>query len=103
ARAQLEKSIASGAALAKFRDMVWAQGGDVRVVDDPSRLPQAKLKVPFVASRSGYVQDVDAMGVALAALRLGAGRARAEDQVEHAVGMTGFLKIGETVEAGAPI
>jgi pyrimidine-nucleoside phosphorylase len=103
ARAKLEQSIASGAALAKFRDMVWAQGGDVRVVDDPSRLPQAKLKVPFSAPRSGYIQDVDALGVALAALRLGAGRAKAEDPVDHAVGMTAFLKVGEKVEAGAPI
>ena len=103
ARAQLEKTIATGAALAKFRDMVWAQGGDVRVVDDPSRLPQAKLKVPFPAPRAGYVRDVDAMGVALAALRLGAGRAKAEDHIDHAVGMSAFLKIGETVEAGAPV
>src|SRR6185436_15034063 len=103
ARAQLEKSIASGAALAKFRDMVWAQGGDVRVVDDPGRLPQAKLKVAFPAPRSGYVQDVDAMGVALAALRLGAGRARTEDGIDHAVGMSAFLKIGDTVETGAPV
>jgi thymidine phosphorylase len=103
ARRQLEKSITSGAALAKFRDMVWAQGGDVRVVDDPSRLPQAKLKVPFASPRGGFVQDVDAMGVALAALRLGAGRAKAEDSIDHAVGMSAFLKIGETVEAGGPI
>jgi pyrimidine-nucleoside phosphorylase len=103
ARAQLEQSIASGAALAKFRDMVWAQGGDVRVVDDPARLPQAKFKVPLPAPRAGFVQDVDALGVALAALRLGAGRAKAEDKIDHAVGMSAFLKIGETVETGAPV
>jgi pyrimidine-nucleoside phosphorylase len=103
ARSRLEKSITSGAALAKFRDMVLAQGGDIRVVDDPARLPQAKLKVPFAAPRGGFVQDVDAMGVALAALRLGAGRAKAEDRIDHAVGMSAFLKIGETVEAGAPV
>jgi pyrimidine-nucleoside phosphorylase len=103
ARAQLEKSIKSGAALAKFRDMVLAQGGDIRVVDDPTRLPQAKLQVPFPAPRGGFVHDVDAMGVALAALRLGAGRAKAEDRIDHAVGMSGFLKICEPVEAGAPV
>jgi pyrimidine-nucleoside phosphorylase len=103
ARAQLEKSITSGAALAKFRDMIRAQGGDVHVVDDSARLPQAKYKVPFPAPREGFVQDVDALSVALAALRLGAGRARAEDNIDHAVGLSALLKIGEPVETGAPV
>lgn len=103
ARVQLEESIASGAALEKFRAMIAAQGGDARVVDDPSRLPQAKFKVPFAAPRAGFVQDVDAMGVALAALRLGAGRAKAEDKVDHAVGFSALVKIGERVEAGAAL
>jgi hypothetical protein len=53
ARSKLEATITSGAALAKFREMVAAQGGDVRVVDDPSLLPQAKLRLPFVAKTSG--------------------------------------------------
>ncbi len=103
AREQLERSISSGAALEKFRAMITAQGGDARVVDDPSRLPQAKFKAPLAAPRAGFVQEVDAMGVALAALRLGAGRAKAEDKVDHAVGFSGLVKIGERVEAGAPL
>ncbi len=103
ARRQLEAVIANGAALAKFREMVAAQGGDQRVVDDPSLLPQARLKTPLAASRAGFVHDVDAMGVALAALRLGAGRAKAEDRVDHAVGVSGLVKIGGRVETGAPL
>ena len=100
ARKKLEASIASGAALQKFRDMVAAQGGDVRVIDDPARLPQARLKVSLEASRAGFVQEVDALGVALAALRLGAGRAKAEGRVDPAVGFGDLVKIGEQVEAG---
>jgi len=103
ARGKLERAIASGAALGKFREMIAAQGGDARVVDEPGRLPQAKLKVPLVAPHGGWVRDVDAMGVALAALRLGAGRAKAEDRIDHAVGVSGLVKIGERVEAGAPL
>jgi pyrimidine-nucleoside phosphorylase len=103
ARAKLEQSIASGAALQKFREMITAQGGDARVVDEPGRLPQAKLKVPLVAPRAGFVHEVDAMEVALAALRLGAGRAKAEDKIDHAVGVSALVKIGERVEAGAPL
>ena len=103
ARAQLEASITRGTALEKFRAMVTGQGGDSRVVDEPARLPQARWKVPLMAARAGFVQSVDAMGVALAALRLGAGRAKAADPVDHAVGVSGLVKIGERVEAGAPL
>jgi len=103
ARAKLAGSIASGAALGKFREMVAAQGGDTRVVDEPMRLPQAKFQVALVAPRAGFVTEVDAMGVALAALRLGAGRAKATDSVDHAVGLSGLVKVGERVEAGAAL
>jgi pyrimidine-nucleoside phosphorylase len=103
ARAKLEESVSSGTALGKFRDMVREQGGDTRMADDPSRLPQAKFRRPLAASRSGYVVDVDAMGVALAALRLGAGRAKAEDSIDHSVGVDGLLKTGDPVKAGSPL
>lgn len=104
ARTQLEAVVANGAALDKFRTIVQAQGGDARVCDDPSGvLPQAAQQVPLLATRAGFVQDVDAMEVALAALRLGAGRARAEDAVDPAVGITGLVKVGERVEVGQPL
>ncbi len=103
ARRQLEQAIASGAALAKFREIVQAQGGDVAVVDDPKRLPQARWQEPLAAEIGGLVQDVDAMAVALAALRLGAGRAKAEDRVDPAVGISALVKVGERVEAGGAL
>ena len=103
ARARLEAVIANGAALAKFRELILAQGGDARVLDDPARLPQAKLQQPLVAARGGFVQDVDAMAVALAALRLGAGRTRAEDKIDAAVGISALVKVGEKIEQGAPL
>jgi len=103
ARAQLEAVIADGGALRKFREMIAAQGGDARVVDEPMRLPQAKLQVPLATPRAGFVEDVDALGVALAALRLGAGRAKADDRIDPAVGVGGLVKIGERVAAGAPL
>jgi pyrimidine-nucleoside phosphorylase len=103
ARAKLERCIADGSALEKFRRMVVAQGGDPRVVDDPSRLPQARLKISLTTPHAGFVRDVDATGVALAALRLGAGRAKASDRVDPTVGVSALVKIGERVEAGAPL
>jgi pyrimidine-nucleoside phosphorylase len=103
ARATLERAVASGAALKKFRELVAAQGGDVRVVDDPTLLPRVPLVKEVKAKRSGFVCDVEAMEVALACLRLGAGRGRAEDSIDPAVGVADLLKIGERVEAGAPL
>jgi pyrimidine-nucleoside phosphorylase len=103
AHRRLKEVIDNGAALRKFRELVVAQGGDARVVDDPSRLPKARLVVPFAAPAGGYVQSVDAMSVALAALRLGAGRTRAEDAIDHAVGISALVKTGEPVAAGAPL
>jgi pyrimidine-nucleoside phosphorylase len=103
ARERLEKSVSSGAALAKFRALVKAQGGDLRAIDDPSRLPSARIRKSLPSPRDGFVRDVDAMGVALAALRLGAGRARAEDPVDHAVGVGALAKPGDWVRKGDPL
>jgi thymidine phosphorylase len=103
ARARLEAVIADGSALEKFRELVSAQGGDARVIDDGSHLPTARLVSPLVASQGGIVQSVDAMAVALAALRLGAGRSRAEDKIDAAVGISGLGKVGERVEKGSPL
>jgi pyrimidine-nucleoside phosphorylase len=103
AEAKLQDAVSSGRALAKFREIILAQGGDGRVVDEPSRLPQARHQVSLAVPADGYVADVDAMGVALAALRLGAGRARAEDKVDPSVGVSGLVKMGERISAGSPL
>lgn len=103
ARARLQATIAEGTALAKFRTLVEAQGGDPRVVDEPARMKAARWRRTLAASRDGWVQRVDARGVALAAQRLGAGRAKAADPVDHAVGFSGLVKVGTRVSAGAPL
>ncbi|MBS0631376.1 MAG: thymidine phosphorylase [Verrucomicrobia bacterium] len=103
ARQQLEAVVANGKALAKLREIVVAQGGDGRVIDEPAKLPQAKQQVPVVSATGGYVQSVDAYDVAIAALRLGAGRAKAEDRIDPAVGISGLVKVGERVPAGGTV
>ncbi len=103
AHRQLAAGLASGVALGKFREMVAAQGGDVRVLDDPSRLPAARLQVALTSPVAGFVRAVDAREVALAALALGAGRHRAEDQVDHSVGFSQLVKIGEPIAAGGTL
>ena len=100
AREKLEAGVRSGAAFAKFREIVAAQGGDVRMVDDPTRLPAARWQEPLVSRAGGFVREVDARAVALASLRLGAGRARAEDRVDPAVGFSHLVKVGERIAPG---
>ncbi len=102
ARAKMEAAIADGRALEKFRAMCVAQGGEPRVVDDYSLLPTAKKKVELRAGADahGYVAGVDALKCGHAIMALGGGRAAVTDQVDHAVGLSDLIKIGEPVQPG---
>ena len=103
ARAAVLEAIADGSALDMFRRIVERQGGDVGMIDDPSTLPQAPVRDTCVATRDGYVARIDAGLVGRAAVNLGAGRARAEDAVDPAVGLELLAVAGQRVETGAPL
>ncbi len=101
---RVEAAIASGSARAKAREWIAAQGGDHRVVHEPwTVLERAPVVVPVGAPVGGYVHACSALAVGLAATRLGAGRERKDDAVDHAVGIVCARKPGEVVEAGAPL
>jgi pyrimidine-nucleoside phosphorylase len=100
ARRLAQKAIDSGAALEKFRRIIEAQGGDPRVVDDVSRLPQVKQRHLVHATRSGYIARMDAELIGRASVALGAGRDRVEDAVDPAVGIMVSAKPGMKVSAG---
>ncbi len=103
ARRQLEQSLGNGAAREKFRAMIQAQGGNGAVIENPDLLPQARIRRPVASPANGFVQDVDPMAVAMAVLRLGGGRTNAEAAIDPAVGISDLVKVGEPVEAGAPL
>jgi pyrimidine-nucleoside phosphorylase len=103
AKAKLAQSISSGAALRKFREMVSAQGGNPAVTDDAALLPKARFIRPLSSVRTGFVTDVDPMGVALAALHLGAGRSKAEEAVDPSVGLDRLVKVGDPVKEGGAL
>ena len=90
--------LASGAAYDKWAEMIRAQGGDPE-----APLPTAKHVHIIEAPASGTVTKLDAYAVGVAAWRLGAGRARKEDPVQHAAGIICRAKPGEPVEAGQPV
>ena len=97
------KTIPSGAAFEKLKTMVEAQGGDVRALEDPSRLPSAKLRQELPAPRSAFVASLDAEAVGRVAAALGAGRSMKGEAVDPAVGLVLKAKVGDYVEAGQPL
>jgi pyrimidine-nucleoside phosphorylase len=105
ATVKVRKSLVSGAGLEVFRKCIEQQGGDPRVIDDYSHLPTAKyvgLKAG-AALRDGYVTALDAEKIGVAAMMLGAGRQKAEDGIDHAVGIVCLVKPGDQVKAHHPI
>jgi pyrimidine-nucleoside phosphorylase len=104
ARARATQALDSGAALAKFRALVAAQGGDPRVADDPKAvLPQAPVQVALAAPQAGVVQRVEPRAVGRAIIGLGGGRTKVEDAVDPAVGVVLHVKPGARVAAGQPL
>lgn len=103
ARAVLEAALADGRALAKFRELVAAQGGEVGVVDHPERLARASLVETVSAPRTGYLAEVHAAEIGLSAVDLGAGRAKKTDTLDLAVGLVIHRKVGDRVKKGEPL
>ncbi|MBI5397082.1 MAG: thymidine phosphorylase [Verrucomicrobia bacterium] len=98
-RALLEERIASGAAMAKFEEMVAAQGGTS--LDMDAQL--APLRADCAAADDGCVQRMDCARVGLVSMLLGAGRAKVSDAVDHGVGIEVLKKIGDGVQRGEPL
>ena len=98
-----QAALEGGLAWEKFRSLVIAQEGDVRVIDDPRLLPQAPIVEVVRATRPGFILGIDARQVGEASVELGAGRARKGDPIDHAVGFVFHHKVGEQVAAGEPL
>ena len=99
----LQRMLSDGTALRKFAQLVEAQSGDPRVVDDVSRLPTAPIQRPAVAGESGQVAAIDALEIALAAKSMGAGRDRKDAAIDLAVGIVLQKKVGDAVQRGEPL
>ena len=96
----VREKLENGEALEKFRQMIYYQGGDPKVIDDYSLLPIAKEKIEIKAKRDGYVSRVEALKVGVAAMLLGAGRENKDEDVDPGVGIQVIKNVGDKVNKG---
>jgi len=99
-RALAGKLIASGEALQKFKQGIALQSGDSRVIDDYSRLPQAKNRKEVKSRATGYLTATNCMEFGVALAMLGGGREKKEDQIDPGVGLEFHKRIGDRVTTG---
>jgi pyrimidine-nucleoside phosphorylase len=99
ARRLAEQAVADGSALAAYERWVGAQGGD----PDESALPRAPVVREVVAPHAGYVRQLAALPVGVAALHLGAGRGEKDAPIDHTVGVVCLKKRGDAVAEGEPL
>ncbi|MGY0372936.1 pyrimidine-nucleoside phosphorylase [Clostridium sp. JNZ J1-5] len=99
----LQDIINSGKGLAKLRELVEAQGGDSRFVDDPSLFPKPSIVEAVASPQDGYVKGIKADDIGIAALVLGAGRETKESSIDLSVGVVLHKKIGDAVKKGEAI
>lgn len=97
AEALLDEKINNGEAFNKFLELVSAQGGDTSVILNPELLPKAKHVIPFIAYKSGYIEEMNTEEIGVAGMLLGAGRRTLEDKIDMAVGLEFVNKVGAYV------
>lgn len=103
AQEKLQKLIQSGAAYAKFLEMVSVQGGEIKYIENPDLYPRAGYIAPVLAPKSGYVHGIDTYRIGMLALTLGAGRLTIDTRIKPEVGLIVQKKIGHKVEAAEPL
>ncbi len=100
ARNYLQEIIHSGKAIEKFKELIEAQGGNAEVIENYSKLPEAKYKVEVKSETEGYVKKIDAYKIAYGCKLLGAGREKKTDSIDYSVGVYLNKKTGEKVNIG---
>lgn len=100
ADAKIDKTLASGAAADKLKQMIERQGGNPAIVDRPELLPQAPVQHPVKVLSPGYLSSIAARQLGLAALGLGAGRLKQSDRIDPAVGIILHKRVGDPLSEG---
>jgi pyrimidine-nucleoside phosphorylase len=99
----VEQAIHTGAAVAKLAEVIEAQGGNPNQIERPELLPKAPVRSMLLAPRSGYIISINAEQVGLASMRLGAGRFKKGEPIDHRTGFILQAKVGDYRHAGEPL
>ncbi|MGE4421470.1 MAG: thymidine phosphorylase [Pseudodesulfovibrio sp.] len=101
---RMETALASGAAAERFERMVAGLGGPKDFLERSGEyLDVAPMQRPVYPDRPGFITAMDSRAVGMALVAMGGGRTRADQAIDHGVGMTGFARIGDTVGPDAPL
>ena len=100
---QLEKILKSGEGLKRFREMVAFQGGEVSLIDYPEKYPVSQYEDVWLSPESGFISEIDAYEMGMAAIELGAGRMAKDDVLDYGAGFILNHKAGARVEKGMPL
>ena len=103
AEKRVQHVIHTGASVAKLAEVIAAQGGDPRQIEQPELLPKAPVRTMLKAPRSGYIRSIDAEQVGLASMSLGAGRFKKGEHIDHRTGFILQAKVGDSLQAGDPL
>ena len=97
AKSKIDEVINNGSALKILGEFIEASGGNKELVNNYDLLPKAKSVMEVFSENDGYVKKIKTEEIGKAAMIIGAGRAKKEDEVDHAVGINIFRKVGEKV------
>jgi len=97
AKSKIDEVINNGSALKILGEFIEASGGNKELVNNYDLLPKAKSVMEVFSENDGYVKKIKTEEIGKAAMIIGAGRAKKEDKVDHAVGINIFRKVGEKV------
>ena len=90
-------AIDSGSALAKFKEMVSNQGGDITYIDDLEKFEKAKYSEDIVLNKEGYISRINAELIGEISGILGAGRIKKEDSIDMTAGLIFNKKVGDYI------
>lgn len=97
---KIRETIKTGAGYKKFLELVENQGGDISYIEDTGKFEKAKFVIPVLASKDGFVYDIDAERVGNISVYIGAGRTKKEDEIDMQAGIILIKKIGDEVKTG---
>lgn len=103
ARTSARKALESGAALDRFRALIEAQGGDATIVDEPTRIHDARFEKTITAQGTGFITAMATDEIGRLIMDWGGGRLKLGDEIDHSVGLYLHSKVGDYVREGDPL